>query len=123
QLFESGTALAFLREMQQERFDLAIQLHGSGVYANPFTLLLGARATAGFVRPEDNASLLDAALPWPTCGRESLRLLALVRHIGAAPQGEELVYPLTTADRRNAELLLHGLPRPRIGVHAGSHDP
>jgi len=123
QLFEPRTALAFLHEMQRERFDLAIQLHGSGVYANPFTLLLGARATAGFVRPEDDASLLDAALPWPTCGRESLRLLALMRHIGVAPQGEELVYPVTAVDRRNAELLLHGLPRPLIGVHAGSYDP
>ncbi|HEY8553142.1 MAG TPA: glycosyltransferase family 9 protein [Burkholderiales bacterium] len=123
QLFEPRTALAFLRRMQQERFDLAIQLHGSGVYANPFTLLLGARATVGFVRPEDDASLLDAALPWPPSGRESLRLLALLRHIGVTPRGEEFVYPLTAVDRRSAEILLHGLPRPLIGIHAGSHDP
>lgn len=68
QLFEPRRALEFCAAMQAERFDLAVQMHGSGVYANPFTLLLGARVTAGFIRPGDSPGRLDAALPMPTCG-------------------------------------------------------
>lgn len=123
QLFDPRAALEFFQRMQNERFDLAVQLQGSGVYANPFTSLLGARATAGCVRAEDDAGLLDAALVWPKRGHEATRLLALMRHIGVEPRGEDLSYPLTTVDRRAADALLVDLARPLIGIHAGSHDP
>src|SRR5947209_8298859 len=42
QFFEAGRAVDFFHEMQEEHFDLAIQMQGSGVNSNPFTLLLGA---------------------------------------------------------------------------------
>ena len=48
--------------MQVERFDLAVQMQGSGVYSNPFTLMLGARLTAGFVREGDAAGRLSSSL-------------------------------------------------------------
>jgi len=123
QLFRAHEAVEFFRRMQAERFDLAIQLQGSGVYSNPFTLLLGAVATAGFVRPEDDASRLDAAFPWPERGHEIQRLLALMRHLGVEPRGDERVFPLQPEDRQAGERLLNDLPRPLIGLHAGSHDP
>jgi ADP-heptose:LPS heptosyltransferase len=123
QLFRARPALAFLRRMQAERFDLAVQLQGSGVYANPFTLLLGAAVTAGFVRAEDDPSALDAALVWPEHGHEVERLLALMRHLGAPPVDPRPDFPLRQGDRRAAQALLASLPRPWIGLHAGSHDP
>lgn len=123
QLFRAHRAVEFLRRMQAERFDLAVQMQGSGVYSNPFTLLLAASATAGFVRPEDDASALDAALVWPERGHEVHRLLALMRHIGAEPQADRLAFPLHPRDAHAAEALLAGLPRPLIGLHTGSHDP
>src|SRR6185437_1509188 len=83
QFFDARRATAFFAAMQAERFDLAIQLQGSGVYSNPSTLLLGARATAGFIRPGDAPGLLDAALPMPACGSEVERLLALTSFLGA----------------------------------------
>jgi ADP-heptose:LPS heptosyltransferase len=123
QFFEPRRTLDFFRRMQHERFDLAIQMQGSGVYANPFTLLLGAACTAGFRRPEDDPTLLDASLPWPEHGHEIRRLLALVRQVGAEPRGEEMTYPLFRSDHANAQSLLAGLPHPIIGLHPGSHDP
>lgn len=123
QFFDPRRALDFFRRMQRERFDLAIQLQGSGVYANPFTLMLGAGCTAGFARPEDDTSLLEASMPWPERGHEVRRLLALAQFLGAAPRGEDLVYPLFPSDHANAQALLAGLPQPVLGLHPGSNDP
>lgn len=39
---------AFFMTAQERRFDLAIQMHGSGIFANPITVLLGANVNAGF---------------------------------------------------------------------------
>src|ERR687893_486744 len=42
----------FFTRMREERFDLALQLHGGGGYSNPFVRKLGARVTAGTKTPE-----------------------------------------------------------------------
>src|SRR5579883_612618 len=117
QFFDARRAAAFLRRMQRERFDLAVQMHGSGVYSNPFTLLLGARATAGFVRPGDPSGRLDAALPLPDELPEIERLLALVTFLGAPAHGATPEYPLWPADHAAAERLLARLTRPLIRLH------
>lgn len=78
--------LAFLRRMQQRRFDLAVQLHGSGVFSNPFTRLLGAHQTVGFTRAGETDLGLDFAIPYPSTGSEVQRLLRLTRALGA-PEG------------------------------------
>src|SRR5437763_2445351 len=43
QLFDARRALQFFQEMQDEQFDLAVQMQGTGSYSNPFMLLLGPR--------------------------------------------------------------------------------
>jgi ADP-heptose:LPS heptosyltransferase len=120
QFFDAQRAVDFFREMQAQQFDLAVQMQGSGVYSNPFTLLLGARVTAGFVRPGDPPGRLDAALPVPEQEHELRRMLALTTFLGAPPQGEELEYPLWPQDHAAAEALLAGLARPLIGLHPGA---
>ena len=57
--------LTFLTRMQAEQYDLAIQLHGSGVFSTPFTVLLGARYTIGFTRPDETDLGLDFSVPYP----------------------------------------------------------
>jgi ADP-heptose:LPS heptosyltransferase len=123
QLFDPARALAFLARMQAERFDLAVQLYGSGVYSNPVALLLGARQTAGFVRPGDPAGRLDADLPLPDDGHEIDRALALTTYLGAPPAGRDPeLSPLASDDATADRLLGAGTRRPLIGLHAGARD-
>lgn len=123
QLFSARPATHFLAEMQAEQFDLALQMQGSGLYTNPFMLLLGARHTAGFVRPGRQGSpLLEAALPLPQTGHEIDRVLALVRFLGAGDAGRETTYALWPEDHEAARRLLAAVPRPLIGLHPGAWD-
>jgi ADP-heptose:LPS heptosyltransferase len=122
QFFDARRALAFFQQMQARQFDLAIQLHGSGVFSNAFTLMLGARATAGFIRAGDAPGRLDAALPWPTPGHEVDRCLALTTFLGASPDAAGTEFPLWAADRRAADALLAGAAPPLIGLHPGARE-
>lgn len=108
--------------LPKEEFDLAIQMQGSGVFSNPFTLLLGAKATAGFIREGDWPGRLDAALPLPSAGHEVRRVLALPRFLGAPDQGEDTEYALWPEDHLRGEALLSPWKRPLIGLHPGAWD-
>ena len=121
QFFDARRVTAFFQTMQAERFDLAIQMQGSGVNSNPFTLMLGACGTAGYVRPGDGPGRLDAALPLPETGHEVGRVLALAEFLGAPSQGLATVFPLWAEDRAAAARLL-AAPPPFIGLHPGARD-
>jgi len=122
QFFRPRRALRWLGAMQDEEYDLVVQLYGSGVYANPIALLMGGRCCAGFVRSADDPHPLDAAIPLPPSGPEVDRVLALVRHLGAGDAGRGYDLELTAADRARAARLLDHLPRPVIGLHSGARD-
>lgn len=89
---------AFIARMQAARFDLVVQLHGSGSIVNPLLACFGARHTAGFCEPGDYSA--DAALHtvWPKTGHEIERLLALTDHLGLPRQGEQLDFPVGPED-------------------------
>ncbi len=95
----------FLRDMQAERFDLAIQLHGSGPFVNPLLVLLGARRSAGFYLPGDYCPDAELFCPWPERGREVRRLLRLVEFLGLPVPGEHLEFPLRGEDFHALEAL------------------
>ena len=122
QFFDARRTVQFFQQMQAQQFDLAIQMHGSGVYSNPFTLMLGARVTAGFVREGDSAGCLDAALPMPIKMHEMRRVLALTTFLGASPQGEETEFPLWVEDIAAAQALLAGVQHPLIGLHPAARE-
>lgn len=122
QFFAPQRAVAWLAAAQRRRYDLVLQLYGSGVYANPVALLMGGRCTAGFVRTGEGPGLLDAAIPLPDGGPEVDRVLALVRHIGAEPAGRRYELELTRAQRDAAGRAVAGLPDPVIGLHPGARD-
>ncbi|TMC98689.1 MAG: glycosyltransferase family 9 protein [Chloroflexi bacterium] len=122
QFFDAHRVVQFFQEMQAERFDLALQMQGSGVYSNPFMLLLGAKVTVGFVREGDAAGRLDAALPLPQRGHEIQRMLALTTFLGVPVPGETTEFPLWLEDHEQADALLANACRPLVGLHMSARD-
>jgi ADP-heptose:LPS heptosyltransferase len=104
------------------RFDLAVQMHGSGEVSNGFVATLEAARCVGFGPPGDQR--LATALSWVESEPEPLRWLRLVEAIGAAPAGLHTEFPVTAAERATAAALI-GPPdgRPVVGLHIGASDP
>nr|WP_273039900.1 glycosyltransferase family 9 protein [Iningainema tapete] len=88
----------FLTSVQQQRFDLALQMHGSGIVSNTFTTMLGASVNAGFYLPGNYEPDPDYFLPYPTNEPEVWRHLRLIEYLGIPLQGDELEFPLTLED-------------------------
>ena len=117
----------FLAQLQARRYDLALQLHGSGVVCNPLVASFGARHTAGFAgpaawRPEADARWYTA---WPERGHEIDRLLRLTDHLGLERQGRQLEFPLHDADHDELAAVwpeAHS-GKPYVCVHAGAQLP
>ncbi len=117
---------AFLAQAQAAKFDLALQLHGSGVITNPLLLLLGARINAGFYLPGQYYPEGGSFLPWQERESEIRRYLRLLTFLDIPAQGEYLEFPL----HREDEQALARLPqttRLRVGryvcLHPGASRP
>jgi len=115
----------FLAQVQARRFDLALQMHGSGAIVNPLVACFGARQSAGFFagtraawRPEDDAAFF---VEWPEHGHEIDRLLALTDALGAPRRGRQLEFPLLDDDRSALRALWPAIDDgPYVCVHAGA---
>jgi ADP-heptose:LPS heptosyltransferase len=73
----------FFESIQQEQFDIAVQLQGKGIAANPFVNKLGAKLTVGLTCPE--AEPLDRNIPFYYYQNEAIRYLEVAGLIGATP--------------------------------------
>jgi ADP-heptose:LPS heptosyltransferase len=116
----------FLGRVQARRFDLALQLHGSGEIVNPLVSTFGARQMAGFHAPGAWVPDEDAGLfcRWPEQGHEIERLLALIDHLGLPRRGTHLEFPLGDADRAGLRALWPDAHRqPYVCVHPGAQLP
>ena len=111
---------AFFAEMQQEQFDLAIQLHGGGRNSNPFVLRLGARHTVGTATPD--AIRLERWMPYFFFQNEFTRWLELVRLAGATEYNYEPYIAVTQSDCAEVAANLPELQRPFIVIHPGSSE-
>lgn len=88
----------FFERMKRERFDLAVQMHGSGEIANPLMVLMGAAHNAGFYRPGRYCPDPQRYLLWEEQEDDVQRWLRLAEHLGAAPRGSFLEFPLRAED-------------------------
>lgn len=112
----------FLAAQRARRYDLAIQMHGSGGTSNPYLLGFGARHTAGlyaFNRPAG----LTVAEPYPEDQPEICRNLRLAAMLGSRDLDPALEFPVLLEDRREAYRLLGDAmssSRPLVVLHPGS---
>jgi ADP-heptose:LPS heptosyltransferase len=103
------------------RFDLALQMHGSGEVSNGFAQSLAPRS-AGYGPAGERR--LTIPLAWVENEPEPLRWLRLVAAVGTAPAGHHFDLPISAAERARAAMLLPGAAgRPLIGLHVGASDP
>jgi ADP-heptose:LPS heptosyltransferase len=120
---ESGPAdpaafAAFLDTMRHRRFDLAIQLHGSGRVTNPIVEAFGARTMAAFVDAGACVPAHALTTPWPHQGHEIERCLSLTDRLGLERHGLHLSFPVNDADRSAARALTGDAPY--AVLHPGS---
>lgn len=115
----------FLRRMQDEDFDLLLQMHGSGLVTNPLLAACGARHTGGFHEPGQYVPEPALYTAWPTQGHEIERLLGLVDHLGVPRCGSALEFPLNDTDRIELASVWPGAfgSRPYVCVHPGAQLP
>jgi len=111
---------AFFKAMQEERFDLAVQLHGGGRWSNPFLRRLGARWTVGLSTRD--AEPLDREVRYAFYQPEVVRFLEVVALVGAEPVGLEPRITLLDRDRAEATAALAGLDGPVVALHPGARD-
>lgn len=112
---------AFFKTMVQERFDLAIQIHGGGRYSNPFLLRLGARVTAGL--KTSDAVPLDRWLPYIYFQSEILRYLETVSLVGAIPTMLEPRISPIEEDLIESRLIVPEMGKSLVALHPGAGHP
>ncbi len=117
----------FVAHTRARRFDLAIQMHGSGAITNGVVGAFGARRVAGFFPADTRCPDPRAFLPWREDGTPEIRRhLNLVAHLGAPARGEHLELPVHAEEVREARALLDslGLARRRyVCLHPGARFP
>jgi ADP-heptose:LPS heptosyltransferase len=112
-----GAIPAFFEHAGRERFDLVLQMHGSGEITNPLAVLMGGALTAGFYRPGRYRPDPQRFFAWKDREHEVLRWLRLARELGIEPRGVELEFPLAEADWADWRALRLG---DYAAIHAGS---
>jgi ADP-heptose:LPS heptosyltransferase len=88
----------FLTEMQSRRFDLVLQMQGSGHYANEVAALFGAESTAGFYVPGEWCPDPDTFTPYPDMLPEVHRHLHLMTFLGVPSLRDDMEWPVIPAD-------------------------
>ena len=88
----------FLDDVNRERFDLVLQMHGSGELTNPLAVLMGGALTAGFYRPGHYRPDPQRFFEWRDDEHEVLRWLRLARSLGLEERGAGLEFPIAEPD-------------------------
>lgn len=111
----------FLKEVQQEHYDLVLQMQGNGSIVNPMVELLGGKYTAGFCLKDDYCPDKNLFLEYPTGIHEIERHLRLMNYLGLSSCGVDLEFPLYKKDYEEYSRLAFPIqPQKYVCVHPGS---
>ena len=120
QTFDPDAWLRFTHKMQQEQFNLILQMQGNGNIVNDMLENLSAGPVAGF-HSEGNHRNSDAFMEYPLGISEILRHIHLMEYLGIPSLGTELEFPIFETE---IEKLHSDFPFLRQGryvcVHPGS---
>ncbi|HZB83652.1 MAG TPA: glycosyltransferase family 9 protein [Rubrobacteraceae bacterium] len=114
----------FVAQMRDERFDLAVNMHGRGPTSTRLVIGFGARRIASFVGDKGDVPALDVEVPWSVEVHESRKLLLLAEKAGGLPTGllggsEPELY-VREEDILRAQALIPPGKRPLAIVHPGA---
>jgi ADP-heptose:LPS heptosyltransferase len=110
----------FFADMREERFDLALQMHGGGGYSNAFVSRLGARVTVG--AQADGAPALDRTVPYVYFQSEILRYLEIAGLVGARTADLEPCLGITDEDLTEARNVVPEAEATLVVLHPGAGD-
>jgi ADP-heptose:LPS heptosyltransferase len=114
----------FLSAVQARRYDLALQMHGSGRLANSITALFGARRCAGYYEaPHGYCPDRERFFGWREDEHEILRYVRLMRELGMVACDTSLEFPIGAEDRTAWETLVAHLKLDAsryVCIHPGS---
>ena len=125
QPFDAQRTAHFLAEQRDYRYDMVIQMHGSGQSSNSLAGELGAQTTVGYYEGTPPTGLTLGA-PYPHDKHEIWRNLELAALLSCSLLDPRFEFPLFEDDYAEASVLLRSLPRadrPWIGLHPGSRPP
>ncbi len=121
QAFDLNSFISFLATIQQQQFDLSIQMHGNGTIANPLMALFGARFMAGFYKKDQYLPNNNYFIEYPNDLPEIKRHLELMQHLGIDANGTQMEFPLIEKDYSHLQEADLGLtPKEYVCIHPGS---
>ncbi len=120
--WEAAEVTRFLQRMQQQEYDVALQLHGRGDASNACVALWGARMTVGLA-PSGSVWLRDPGfMAFREGMSEVYQLLRLLEFCGIASQGEQLDFPVNKQDEQELARVpvFSELRLPYVCIHPGA---
>lgn len=111
----------FIQNIQQQNFDLALQMQGSGNISNPLVDLFAAKNIAGFYLKDNYCPNKDLYIEYPGDIHEIYRHLKLVQALGISDYTTDLEFPLTDKDEEDFEkAALPVKPGEYVIIHPGA---
>jgi ADP-heptose:LPS heptosyltransferase len=118
--------VAFLHQMQQQRFDLVLQMQGNGTLTNGMCMLFNARYTAG-LRLAGEYTPDERLFPISDdTEHEILRFLKITDALGIPRHGTALEFPILEKEYKNFARIREQLnlqPGTYICIHPGARNP
>jgi len=111
----------FLKKVQEEHFDLALQMQGSGIISNPLVDLFAAKNIAGFYTSNNFCPDKRLFIEYPNNLHEINRHLKLIEFLGITDATTDLEFPILPKDEEDFDkAALPVKPNEYVIIHPGS---